>query len=79
MKSMLLTLTVLGFIGAPASFLAESAGIKVPEWGDWIHVLSAFVSVVVILTALGEYSPTPARSRSIPVIRGRKSAHPLAA
>ena len=78
MKTLLLSLALATAIATPATFLAERAGIDLPDWFDSLHVLGGFVGAFATLMLFGGYSRSFA-SRNPVAVANEKSPHRLAA
>lgn len=79
MKTSLKFLALFFAAALPSTFAAELAGADLPAAFDSLHVFSAFVATLVLLTLFSDYSATPRLSRSAATATLAKAEHPLAA
>ena len=79
MKTTLKVLALFLAAALPSSFAAELAGAHLPAALDAGNVFLAFVSTLVVLTMLSEYSPAPRLTRTAVAAALPQAEHPLAA
>jgi hypothetical protein len=66
-------------VALPGTVAAEFAGFSLPASVDSMHVFSAFVVALVLLTVVSDYSVAARTRRTAVTAPLAKAAHPLAA